>query len=94
MKIYVKPAAGGLVRDPADGNKPLPAHGKGVEKSVFWDRRLRDGDVELTTAEAVAKGDEEAARKAAAAAAEHQAETEAGQAGKPATAAKPAKAKE
>lgn len=91
MKIYVKPAAGGLVRDPADGNAPLPAHGKGVEKSVFWDRRLRDGDVELTDEKAVAAAEAEIAAKAAEAAQASATENQAVAKGGKITAAKQAK---
>lgn len=35
-----------LVRDPRDG-KPLPAEGREVPLTAFWQRRLRDGDVEI-----------------------------------------------
>lgn len=51
--IHVKPAPGLKVRDPAD-NQPLPPEGKHVVRSVFWDRRLADGDVVLSPAEKTA----------------------------------------
>ncbi|MFG1226034.1 DUF2635 domain-containing protein [Xanthobacter wiegelii] len=35
-----------LVRDPRDG-KPLPAEGRVVPLNAFWQRRLRDKDVEI-----------------------------------------------
>ncbi|MFG1246793.1 DUF2635 domain-containing protein [Xanthobacter sp. 91] len=35
-----------LVRDPRDG-KPLPAEGRMVPLNAFWQRRLRDRDVEI-----------------------------------------------
>lgn len=44
--IYVKPAAGMVVRDPADG-KPLPETGKAVPNTIHWQRRLKDNDVAL-----------------------------------------------
>lgn len=68
--LYLKPAAvkdgssknGGsaagdkLIRDPATG-QPLPPHGAAVESSPFWHAALRVGDVEKTSAEAIAKAE-------------------------------------
>ena len=42
--ITVKPAHDRRVVDPAT-RKPLPADGAEVERSVYWLRRLREGDV-------------------------------------------------
>jgi hypothetical protein len=44
--IYIKPAPGMVVRDPADG-KPLPETGKTVPNTTHWQRRLKDQDVVL-----------------------------------------------
>ena len=56
MKIlYLKPAKkNSVVRDPRNGKK-LPIGGDAVPDTSYWRRRLRDGDVEKTTAEAVTK---------------------------------------
>lgn len=43
-KITVKPADGRRVVDPQT-RKPLPAEGAEVERSVYWLRRINDGDV-------------------------------------------------
>lgn len=43
-RITVKPAEGCMVRHP--GNyKPLAAEGEAVEKTSYWIRKLRAGDV-------------------------------------------------
>lgn len=42
--MFVKPAPGVIVRDPAT-KRPLPPDGKDVPESNYWLRRLRDGDV-------------------------------------------------
>lgn len=42
--MFVKPAAGCTVRDPVKGTF-LPEEGAEVAESMFWNRRLRDGDV-------------------------------------------------
>lgn len=44
MKIYPVPDV--LLRDPEKGDF-VPADGREVEDSVFWRRRLRDGDASL-----------------------------------------------
>lgn len=69
--LCIKPAEDGLVvRDPRT-MEPLPGYGKEVPDTSFWRRRLRDGGVEKTTAEAIAKGGKAAlAAKARAKAAE------------------------
>lgn len=50
---YLKPANKNLqVRNPSRLKETLPAHGEFVEHSVYWARRLRDGDViEITEKE-------------------------------------------
>ena len=50
-KVYVVPAAGLRVVDPATG-QPLPAEGAEVERGTYWIRRLNDGDVTEGTAPA------------------------------------------
>jgi len=42
--MYLKPATGRTVPDPARGDT-LPAQGRTVEPSQYWQRRLIDGDV-------------------------------------------------
>lgn len=42
--MFVKPADGVMVRDPAH-YRPLPVEGAEVSESTYWMRRLRDGDV-------------------------------------------------
>ena len=42
-EIYVRPANGLVLRMPDGGT--LPAEGMQVEPSLFWQRRLADGDV-------------------------------------------------
>ncbi|PBI78630.1 hypothetical protein A8A01_08905 [Ewingella americana] len=42
--MFVKPEAGRTVRDPVKGTF-LPVEGAEVAESMFWNRRLRDGDV-------------------------------------------------
>jgi hypothetical protein len=54
--IFVVPKTGLMVPDPAMRGPSrvvrLPAEGKLVEDGAYWQRRLRDGDVELRTAPA------------------------------------------
>lgn len=45
--MFVKPKDGISVRDPVKGS-PLPAEGAEVPDTIFWRRRLRDGDVSIT----------------------------------------------
>ena len=42
--MYLKPKAGLNVPDPARGDS-LPAEGREVELTQYWQRRLNDGDV-------------------------------------------------
>lgn len=42
--MFVKPAEGRQVRDPAS-KRPIPAAGANVPQDSYWIRRLRDGDV-------------------------------------------------
>lgn len=44
MKIKIKPVEGKIVRNPVT-RQPLSKDGELVEKSPFWIRRLKDGDV-------------------------------------------------
>jgi hypothetical protein len=44
--MYVQPAPGLVIRDP-DLLDLLPAAGREVPASDYWNRRLRDGDVVL-----------------------------------------------
>jgi hypothetical protein len=45
--MFVIPAPGRNVRDPAHRGKHLPAEGLEVPETVYWLRRLRAGDVAL-----------------------------------------------
>lgn len=84
--LHLKPKGENPVRDPAaPAAAKLPPEGKAVEASPYWYRRLADGDVEKTTAAAIAEG--KAARLA------KEAEQAAGTQADPAKAAKPAKEK-
>lgn len=51
--MFVKPAAGLKVRDPAT-MRLLPDDGQDVPENSFWHARLRDGDVVRATAPALA----------------------------------------
>lgn len=42
--MYLKPAPGITVPDPARGDA-LPPEGREVESTQYWQRRLNDGDV-------------------------------------------------
>ena len=44
-RFYVKPAEGRAVPDPENGGELLPAAGRSVPKTVYWQRRLKDDDV-------------------------------------------------
>ena len=47
--MFVKPATGLIVRDPVS-KVPLPATGANVpDTDMYWQRRLRDGDVFVAT---------------------------------------------
>ncbi|CAK16836.1 DUF2635 domain-containing protein [Pseudomonas entomophila] len=50
-RITVIPAAGRAVPDPQSGDL-LPAEGRDVPDTVWWRRRLADGDVILKAAKA------------------------------------------
>jgi hypothetical protein len=53
--LYLKPTnKDSVVRDPRNG-KRLPEGGDGVPDTSYWRRRLRDGDVEKITAQAIKK---------------------------------------
>lgn len=47
--MFVKPNAGCAVRDPVKGTL-LPDAGAEVPDTSFWRRRLRDGDVSISSA--------------------------------------------
>jgi hypothetical protein len=49
--MYVKPAPGFTIRDP-DLFDFLPADGRDVPETDYWNRRLRDGDVVAAAAPA------------------------------------------
>lgn len=51
--ITIKPAPGLRVLDPAT-MQPLPPEGAQVEKSAHWLRRIKAGDVTLSSAPAAA----------------------------------------
>lgn len=57
QKIFVKPAEGLLVR--REDGKPLSAEGEPVDRTSFWLRRERDGDVTISDV-AVTEGDQPA----------------------------------
>ncbi len=46
QKIIRPAQAGAIVRRP-DNTRPLAAKGEPVDWSVYWQRRLGDGDIEL-----------------------------------------------
>lgn len=59
-KIYVIPKQGMMVPDPnvrsrKSSDVRLPAEGKEVDDSTYWQRRLRDGDVTIGTKPKAAK---------------------------------------
>lgn len=51
--MYLKPNAGLNVPDPARGDL-IPAEGREVELTQYWQRRLNDGDVSEAAAPVVA----------------------------------------
>ena len=53
-EISIKPADGYVVRDPSSA-APLPATGAVVHHSAYWQRRINEGSVVITTAPAPAK---------------------------------------
>lgn len=53
-QIFVRPRDGLVLRLP-EGAGTLPAEGMEVERSLFWDRRIADGDVLVTAAPKPAK---------------------------------------
>lgn len=44
-RFYVKPAEGRAVPDPENGGELLPAAGRSVLNTAYWQRRLKDEDV-------------------------------------------------
>lgn len=59
-KIFIKPANGLKIRDP-ETKIHLPEEGAQVEKSPFWSRRIKSGDV--LQVEALAPKKEEAKKE-------------------------------
>ena len=51
IKIFVKPKANTLVR--AETGEPLAEAGEEVERTAYWLRRERDGDVTISAVKAV-----------------------------------------
>ena len=43
--LYVKPGEGRAVPDPEHGGELLPAEGRSVPNTAYWQRRLKDHDV-------------------------------------------------
>lgn len=54
QRITVVPASGRAVPDPQAGDL-LPAEGREVTDSVWWRRRLADGDITIKQAKAAKK---------------------------------------
>ncbi|ADU63402.1 MAG: DUF2635 domain-containing protein [Pseudodesulfovibrio sp.] len=52
QNIFVQPAPGRQVRAPRTG-QAVPAQGAIVPATTYWHRRLRDGDVVLSTGSAI-----------------------------------------
>ena len=50
-KIFVKPKANTLVRQ--ENGEPLAEAGEEVERTAYWLRRERDGDVTISAVKAV-----------------------------------------
>jgi hypothetical protein len=52
LKHWIKPREGDVIRDPETG-RALPAEGAEVIWNSWWQRRLNDGDIVMTTESAV-----------------------------------------
>lgn len=48
MMIFVKPAAGLVVRNPDTGYQPLPPEGAPVQDSPYWRAHKRQGAVSIS----------------------------------------------
>ena len=46
-RLYVKPGDGRAVPDPEHGGELLPAEGRAVPNTAYWQRRVKDQDVVL-----------------------------------------------
>lgn len=57
--MYVIPADGLVVRNPARDYAPLPPEGDEVPDTSYWRRRLNDGDVTLGKPPKAAKASQE-----------------------------------
>lgn len=60
--LHIKPAAGVTVRDPVTG-RALAGRGETKRRSIYWLRRLRDGDVVETSPANAAKLSSKASSK-------------------------------
>lgn len=60
-KVFATPKEGVLVRH--ENGKPLDAAGEAVERTSYWLRRERDGDVTLTDTAAITVGEPAAPAK-------------------------------
>jgi len=49
-KVFLKPREGVKVRMPLPGVGHLPEEGAPVEKTIYWRRRINDGDVLVASA--------------------------------------------
>jgi hypothetical protein len=57
-ELYLKPTnPKSTVRMPERGGAVMPPHGAKVNKTPYWAKRLRDGSVVPTTAEAFEQGE-------------------------------------
>ena len=69
MLVTIKPARSGLIlRDPDDGYSLVPDDGKQVVSSVYWQRRIDDGDAVLADATQSSAADSAASNSASQAA--------------------------
>lgn len=54
-QIFIKPCVGIKVLSPDHHNQDLPTEGALVEASIYWQRRLQDGDVFIAEPETKSK---------------------------------------
>jgi hypothetical protein len=59
---FIKPAEGMTVLDPDHANRPLAPAGRGVEWSSHWQRRLDEGEIEMTTEAEIAAAEKAAGK--------------------------------
>jgi len=48
-RFHVTPKEGFVVRDPSADGAPLPAAGKDVAWSSYWERRKKEGSISVTS---------------------------------------------